>query len=111
MDFPGFIRAMPSLDLPFPDDVVRSNVVRSDHGLVVFFKFLKDVHLPPHSHLGQWGTVISGELRLAMNGETRTCGPGDAYDIPAGTEHEVWVTAGSVLIDAFEEPDRYPIRG
>ncbi len=110
MDYPEFIKAMPSLALPFPDDVVQNHVVRSDDGLVVFFRFLQDVHLPPHSHLGQWGTVVEGEVKLAMNGETHVSGPGDTYDIPAGTEHEVWVKAGSVLIDVFEEPDRYPIR-
>ncbi len=110
MNFPDFITAWPALDIPFPAEVVETHAVQSDKGLVVFFRFLQDVHLPPHSHLGQWGTVIKGELKIAMNGETRVYGPGDSYDIPAGTVHEVWGKAGGLVLDAFEEPNRYPLR-
>ncbi len=36
MQLPDFIRKFPALDVPFPEDVVRSYAVRSDAGLVVF---------------------------------------------------------------------------
>jgi quercetin dioxygenase-like cupin family protein len=110
MPLPAFLDDLPSLQLPFGDDVVSTNVVRSDGALVVFFRFHKDVTLPPHSHKGQWGMVIEGAVTLTMDGQTRTYGPGDSYDIPSGTEHGAFVAAGSVVIDMFEEPDRYPLR-
>jgi quercetin dioxygenase-like cupin family protein len=110
MPLPSFLGTLPSLDLPFGDDIVSTNVVRSDSALVVFFRFHQDVTLPPHSHKGQWGTVIEGSVTLTMNGETRTYRPGESYDIPSGTEHGVFVPAGSVVVDMFEEPDRYPLR-
>lgn len=110
MDYPDFIQAFPALDVPFPDDVVRTRVIRSDSGLVVFFDFLKDVVLPPHSHKGQWGTVIEGEIELTIGGVTRVYRPGESYDIASGVEHGARVKAGTKVIDAFEEPDRYPIR-
>lgn len=111
MPLPSFLDALPALDLPFPDDVVTTNVIRSDGALMVIFRVHQDLELPPHSHKGQWGTVLEGSLELTMNGETRTYTPGENYDIPSGTEHAAKVPAGSVVLDIFEEPDRYPLRG
>ena len=78
---------------------------------MVIFEVLQDFTLPPHAHLAQWGTVLEGCVELTMNGETRTCLPGDSYNIPAGVEHGAEVQAGSKVIDIFEEPDRYPLKG
>lgn len=110
MDLPDWMMAMPALDLPFSDDVVESRVIRSDDRLAVFFIFHQDFELPPHSHKGQWGTVLEGELSLTISGDTRTYRPGDSYSIPEGAEHGASVKAGTKVMDVFEEPDRYPIR-
>ena len=110
MTLPAFFNAMPALDLPFPETVVSSHAVRSDAGLVVFFRFHQDCTIPPHSHGPQWGTVIAGEVALTINGQTRHYQPGDTYDIPAGTVHAVQVSAGTIAIDVFAEPDRYPLK-
>lgn len=110
MPYPDFIRAFPSLDVPFPEDVVQSAVIRSDAGLVAFFTFLKDMELPAHSHGAQWGTVIEGQIELTIGRETKTYTPGDSYDIPAGIEHGARIKAGTRVIDVFEEADRYPIK-
>lgn len=111
MPYPAFIEAFPALDLPFPETVVRSHAIRSDAGLVVFFEFLEDVSLPPHSHLAQWGILVSGEVSIAVDGARTTYRPGEAWDLPAGVVHEVEIKAGSRAIDVFEEPDRYPVKG
>ena len=84
MAYPDFITDFPSLDVPFPEDVVQTAVIRSDAGLVAFFTFLNDFELPPHSHKAQWGTVVEGEIELTIGGETRTYRPGDSYSIPSG---------------------------
>ncbi len=110
MNFPDFIQKFPALDLPFGEDVVQSRVVRSDAGLVVFFTFLQDVDLPPHSHLAQWGILVNGSMEMTIDGVTRICKPGDTWDIPAHTEHGAKIIAGSMVIDVFEEPDRYPLK-
>ncbi len=110
MQFPDFIRNFPKLDIPFPEDVVRAYAIRSDAGLVIFFDFLKDMELPPHSHLAQWGTVVSGEIELTIEGEVRKLGPGDPYDIPSGAVHSALIKAGSKVIDVFEEADRYLLK-
>jgi quercetin dioxygenase-like cupin family protein len=111
MPLPAFITALPGLNLPFPEDVVTTHVVRSDSALAVFFVVHKDLVLPPHSHKGQWGTVIEGAITLTINGHSHTFAPGQSYDIPNGTEHSAHVMAGTIVFDVFEEPDRYPLRG
>tara|TARA_R110000868_G_scaffold36453_7_gene129398 strand:- start:1358 stop:1693 length:336 start_codon:yes stop_codon:yes gene_type:complete len=109
MPYPDFITAFPSIDVPFPKDVVQSAVIRSDAGLVAFFTFLKDMELPTHSHGAQWGTVIEGEIEFTIGGETRTYGVGDSYTIPSGVEHGAKIKAGTRVIDVFEEADRYAL--
>ncbi|MEO3414766.1 cupin domain-containing protein [Roseovarius sp. CAU 1744] len=110
MSFPDFIKAFPGIEIPFPDDVVQTAVVRSDAGLVVFFSFLKDMELPLHAHGAQWGTVIEGEIELTIAGETKVYRPGDSYSIPTGAEHGASIRSGTKVIDVFEEPDRYPLK-
>ncbi len=110
MPIAEFIRAFPAIDIPFPDDVVTTNVMRSDDGLAVFFTFHKDIDLPPHSHKGQWGTVLQGEIELTIGDDTRVYRPGQTYSIPAGAVHSARIPAGAVVLDVFEEADRYPLR-
>lgn len=110
MTLPTFFDAMPALDIPFPSDVVTSRAVRSDQGLVAFFTFHQALELPPHAHGAQWGTVVAGQLEFTIGGVTKTYGPGDSYDIPAGVEHGARIAAGSIVIDVFSEPDRYGLK-
>ncbi len=110
MQFPDFIKGFPGINVPFPSDVVETNVIRSDAGLVAFFTFFKDMQLPMHAHGAQWGAVIAGEIVLTIGGVTKTYRPGDSYSIPAGVEHGATVKAGTRAIDVFEEADRYTLK-
>ncbi|MEC3861782.1 cupin domain-containing protein [Mesobacterium sp. TK19101] len=110
MPLPAFIRALPAADIPVPEDLVTTNAMQSEDGLIVFFTIHKDMEIPPHSHGPQWGMVIEGRFELTMNGETRVCTAGDSYDIPAGVEHGAKLTAGTILMDVFAEHDRYALR-
>lgn len=111
VDYPDFMKRFPLLDIPFPADAVEAHALRSDAGLVVYFDVHKDCTVPPHSHLGQWGMLIDGEIELTVDGVTRTCRKGDTWDIPAGVVHSAVLKAGSKVMDVFEEPDRYKLRG
>ena len=110
MEFPEIITGLPEIELPFAPTAVKTSALKSDKGLLVFFQILKDVDLPAHSHKGQWGTVIDGQIELTIGGETRTYGPGDSYYIPAGIVHSGRLPAGAKIIDFFEEPDRYKLK-
>ena len=109
MDLPSFLTNLPEIKIPFPADAVRTNAIQSDKGLMVIFEILKDATLPPHSHKGQWGTVIAGEFELTIGEETKIYKPGMSYDIPAGVIHSGKLQAGAILLDIFEEPDRYEL--
>ena len=110
MSFPEFITNFPGIDVPFPEDVVTTAVIKSDSGLVAFFTFHKDMELPMHAHGAQWGTVVEGEIELTIGGSTRIYRPGDSYSIPAGVEHGANIKAGAKVIDVFEEADRYALK-
>ncbi len=110
MDLPDFIKAFPGINLPLPEDMVTTHVMRTDDGLAVFFVVHKDVELPPHSHRGQWGTVIKGQVDLTIDGQTQSHRPGDSYFIPTDVVHGAKVYAGSIVMDIFEEPDRYSLK-
>lgn len=110
MPFPDFFEAFPAIAIPFPEDVVRTRVIRSEAGLVVFFTFLKDVTLPVHSHGAQWGTVVEGEITFTIGGQTKVYRPGDSYTIAPGVPHGAEIRAGTQVIDVFAEPDRYALK-
>jgi quercetin dioxygenase-like cupin family protein len=110
MELPEFITRLPEADLPLPPTTVKTSVLQSDQGQVVFFQILKDVDLPAHSHKGQWGTVLEGQVEITIGGETGMYGPGSCYYIPAGVVHSARAPAGAKVIEFFEEPDRYRVK-
>jgi len=110
MKLPEMITRLPEADLPYPSTDVKTSVLQSEHGQLVFFQMFKDVEVPSHSHKAQWGTILEGRVELTMDGETRTYGPGESYYIPSGVVHSARAPAGSKVIDFFEEADRYKLK-
>lgn len=110
MELPEIIARLPEAELPFPSGTVKTNVLQSEHGQLVFFQILKDLELPAHAHKGQWGMVLEGRVELTMGGESRVHGPGSSYYIAAGVMHSARVGAGAKIIEFFEEPDRYRLK-
>ena len=107
MELPEIITRLPEVELPIPSTTVRTSLLQSEHGQLVFFQVLKDVELPPHSHKGQWGTVLDGMVELTVSGSTRSHSAGSSYYIPAGAIHSAMLVAGTKIIEFFEEPNRY----
>ena len=110
MEFPEFITRLPEAALPMPSTTVKTHVLPSDKGQLVFFDIIRSVELPPHSHGCQWGTVLEGEVEVTICTETRVYAPGNSYFIPAGVIHSAKAPAGAKIIEFFEEPDRYHLR-
>lgn len=71
MELPEIITTLPEVELPFPPSGMRANLLQSVNGQVVFFRILEDAVIPPHSHGGQWGTVLDGSVELTIEGQTR----------------------------------------
>ena len=110
MPHPAFMRILPQLDTPLPADKPTASAVRGDSRPVVFCTVHEDIELPEHVHKDLWGSLFADEIELTVTGKTRTCHPGDPWDLPAGTKHSAVLKAGALLIDVFEVPDRYPVR-
>jgi quercetin dioxygenase-like cupin family protein len=110
MDFPEIITRLPAAEMPVPTSKLKSHVLPSDRGQLVFFHVLEDIEISPHSHKAQWGTVLEGEVEVTIGGQSRVYRPGTTYFIPSGVVHSARALAGAKIIDFFEEPDRYPLR-
>lgn len=52
MELPDIITRLPEAELPFPSTSVKTSVLQSDRGQLVFFQILKDVDISPHAHKG-----------------------------------------------------------
>ena len=105
---PDWIKSLPEADTSFAG--LRGPMLSSPHGQAVFFGAEEEVEVPPHAHGAQWGIVVTGRLHLTVDGEPGTYEPGDTYDIPSGTEHSARLEAGTLVIDVFQDPDRYSPR-
>lgn len=81
--FPARIRALPPFEGPF--DAFR---LAAEHCEVLFASYPAGTEIAPHDHpTHNCGAILSGELILEVGGESRRYGPGDWYEIPAGTTH------------------------
>lgn len=103
--YPDWIKGLPEIDIPF--EGVRGWLLQGEGRQVVFFDIDPIGEIPEHSHGAQFGVVLDGEMSLTIDGETRRCGRGDTYFIPAGAVHGAVVHSRLRAIDFFDEPARY----
>lgn len=108
MSYPEIITRLPLANVPFPG--VNGYMLRSTDGLQVFFHFTQETIVPMHSHGAQWGIVVAGQMTFSIGDETRVYKAGDTYAIQRGQLHGGTISAGTRLIDFFEEADRYSVR-
>lgn len=82
---------------------VQARTFWQDEMLVAIVDLESHSEVPTHNHPHeQAGSVLSGELSLTIDGETRTLTQGDAYLIPGNVEHSA--TTGDMparVIDVF----------
>lgn len=108
MHFPDIIHNLPEAIIPV--EGLRGWLAQSPAGVVVFFVAEETCFVPPHSHKGQWGTVVDGVAELTADGETRSYLPGESYFIPAGIVHSAHLPKGTKLVEFFEEADRFRLK-
>jgi len=106
--FPRLITRLPEAEIPLSG--VQAWISQADDHQVVFFEIAPGQAVPPHSHGEQWGIVVEGEMELTIGGETRRCGPGDSYHIPAGVEHSAKFLSHFRAIDIFADANRYAVK-
>jgi len=104
--FPTVITSLPEADMPF--EGVKAWILQGDKHQLIFFEMQPVAIVPEHSHTyPQWGMLIEGEMKLTINGKTKTIKKGDEYLIPAQAKHRATFTTKTRVIDFFSEQTRY----
>ena len=101
---PEFLGRVPLVETGI--DGVTARAIRGAM-LCMLFEFSKDVHVPEHSHGAQFGVVVAGSLRVRKGAVVSQFRGGDSYLVKSGELHEAWIKQGTVLIEFFEDVDRY----
>jgi quercetin dioxygenase-like cupin family protein len=103
--FPQIITKLPEADIPI--EGVNSHLFQGQNQQFVFMSFEKDAEVPEHSHEGQWGVVLDGEIELTVDGKNHIFKKGDAYYIPRGVKHSARIRRGYKDLTLFDQKDRY----
>lgn len=90
----GYIPAVPG--------ITRKTLVHGEKTLLGEFHLQKGSLLPSHSHPNeQTGYLVSGRMRLIVNGEPFEVEPGDSWCIAADVEHRAEILEDSVAVEVF----------
>jgi quercetin dioxygenase-like cupin family protein len=100
------ITALPAADIQA--EGIKAWIVQADKHQLIFFEMQPTALVPEHSHnYPQWGMLIEGEMKLTINGKTKTIKKGDEYLIPSQAKHHATFPTKSRVIDFFSEKTRY----
>ena len=103
--FPEIVTKLPEADIPF--EGVHSHLFQGENQQFVFMGFENDAEVPEHSHAGQWGIVLDGEIELTIDGKKCTLRKGDTYFIPKDVKHSARIRRGYKDLTLFDQRDRY----
>ena len=94
------LRAAAPLDLA---PGVSMRPLFGEGAMLNLLEFEPGAHVAPHEHTHeQLGYVVEGTLVLAIAGTEHRLQPGDAYQIPGGTEHAAWSEGRCLVLDVFQ---------
>jgi quercetin dioxygenase-like cupin family protein len=85
--------------------LVRRTLADDESMMLCEFTFDAGVEVPNHSHPHeQVGYVVSGRLRMIVDGQSHDLGPGDSYHAPSNVPHGALTLEPSVVVDVFSPP-------
>lgn len=94
--------AIPNTSTP---GITRRVLVHGPKLMLVEFTFTGRQDLPIHTHPHeQVGYIVSGKLRLSMNGQCHELGRGDSYHVLPNIPHGALIHDSAVVVDAFTPP-------
>lgn len=103
--FPEPILNLPKADIPLQG--IHAYLSQGDSHQIIFMNFDEDVELPEHTHRGQWGIVLEGQIEMTIDGITQMYKKGDRYYIPTGVKHSGKIFKGYADITFFDDKSRY----
>jgi len=85
--------------------LIRRTLVSTDNLMICRFDLDEGVEIPSHSHPhDQAGYVVSGKIRITVNGKSCDLGAGDSYSAPPNVLHSAQALVASVVVDTFYPP-------
>jgi len=109
MEYPRIITSLPEADIPFKG--LRGWILQGQTQQLLFLEIEAIGQVSEHTHSAQFGMVLDGEMSLTIGGETKRYRRGDTYFIPAGTPHSAVFHSKVFVVDLFDEPARYKVKG
>ena len=111
--FPPEIKSLPQVEIPV--DGVTGYCLQNQDKQVVFFRFDEGVSFPDHSHCGQRGMIIEGEMIIEIDGQrgTPTVFPGASSTVRASPGRRPWWTCPTLPTatgSTAEAGDPVPLR-
>ncbi len=86
---------------PLPG-ISQKTLVYGKKTLMAEFRLKKGSILPQHRHPHeQTGYLVSGRIRLIIDGKIHDCEPGDGWCIPAEVEHGAEILDNAVAVEVF----------
>jgi quercetin dioxygenase-like cupin family protein len=104
---PPEILTLPQVEIPVSG--VTGYCLQNEEKQCVFFVMEEGVSFPDHAHCTQYGTIVSGEMTLTINGQSELYQSGDDYYVPEGTLHRAYFSRRTFLIDLSDTSDRYKV--
>src|SRR5512137_1104285 len=85
--------------------LIRKTLVSGDNLMICRFDLDTGVEIPSHSHPhDQAGYVVSGKIRITVDGKSCDLGAGDSYSAPPNVLHSALALEASVVVDTFYPP-------
>ena len=85
--------------------LVRRTLISGDKLMICRFDLDRGVEIPGHSHPhDQAGYIVSGKIRVTVDGKSLDLGPGDSYSAPSGVLHSALALEATVVVDTFCPP-------
>lgn len=85
--------------------IVRRTLVSSDVLMICRFDLEKGAEIPVHAHpQDQIGYVVSGKVRITVDGKSFDLEAGDTYCAQSGVEHKAHTLEKAVVVDTFSPP-------
>ena len=82
---------------------IEGRFIHMENMTVGHFILRKGAVLPKHHHPHEQVTnVLSGELKMTVDGKTHICRAGDIVSIPSGVSHEGEALTECMVIDVFQ---------
>ena len=100
-----FCRIVDAPEVQMAPGLKRRTLVSGKALMICRFDLECGVVIPEHSHPhDQAGYVVSGRVRITVDGNSLELGPGDSYCAPSGAPHSARALEATVVVDTFSPP-------